>query len=507
MKIGMAAIILETNSFSPMKSDEEYFKKNGFLLHGNSVIDYHKKDVFNEIAGFLDIANKKQSEVLPSLCGWAVPYGTMPKETYKFFKETILNDFEKNIEELDGIYLALHGSMVVEDLPDPEGDLIESVRKIIDNKLLVVSLDYHANVTKKMAEYSSIIVSYNSFPHNNLYETGQISGTLFHKYVNCPQDLETWYVKLPLITALENMTIEDNPPMKNLINLANEYNNIDGVCFASVFGVQPWNDVPELGSSIVVVVEKRKSEIGKKYCSALAKSFWDEREYYNSVKLYEIDEAIKIALSADDFTVLLNEPSDNVGSGATGDSSTILNYLIKNEIKVPTILTICDPQAVKKCLSATVGDVVNIHVGGYYNKKDPGCEVTGTLKQIHDGVYHFRGPVQTGVKTSIGKSVVIEFNDQMFVQISEIPPYTIDPEHYICMGLHPERMKLVGIKSQGSYKASYDEIPHKALLIDSEGLSSSNMEKVPFTKVNKSKTFPFNLNATFDESNVLSFKR
>jgi microcystin degradation protein MlrC len=202
--------------------------------------------------------------------------------------------------------------------------------------------------------------------------------------------------------------------------------------------------------------------------------------------------------------VLLNEPSDNVGSGAAGDSSNILRCLIGRNIAVPTILTICDPDAVQVCMSRSVGERVTIHVGGVFNTDDPGCDVSGTLRLVHDGSYRFRGPVQTGVRTSVGTSVVLEFNEDMFLQVTSIPPYTIDPEHYRCMGLHPERMKLVGIKSQGSYKASYDNLPHEMLLVDSPGFSSSNMERIPYTKVDKDAVYPFNEHAVFNPAAAVS---
>jgi len=45
--------------------------------------------------------------------------------------------------------------------------------------------------------------------------------------------------------------------------------------------------------------------------------------------------------------------------------------------------------------------------------------VKGRVRTIFDGRYRYRGPV-----------------------------YTVDPEHYRCVGLFPERVKFVGVKSQ-----------------------------------------------------------
>lgn len=106
----------------------------------------------------------------------------------------------------------------------------------------------------------------------------------------------------------------------------------------------------------------------------------------------------------------------------------------------------------------------------------------------------------------MGRAAVLEFKPEMYLQITELPPYTIDPEHYRCMGLMPERMKLVGIKSQGSYNASYNSIPHTMLFVDSPGLSRSDITKVPYTKVDTSHLYPFNLEVRFKARPIMFMK-
>jgi len=496
MRAAVAGIILESNSFSPQRSDERYFRGNGFLLRGKDVIDYHTQ-VENEIAGFLDICSDQGTDVFCSYAGWAVPYGPMPSNTYVKIKTQILEDFSKELSSIDGIYLALHGSMVVEGEPDPEGDLIEAVKKLAGTRLVVVTLDFHGNVTEKMARSADIIVGYNSFPHDNMYETGEKAGVLFHQYAHHSKQLITAFIKIPMITPLEKMTIADNPPMKQLISKASLMEKDQGICSVSVFGVQPWIDVPELGSSIVVSAEKSRKKKAETYCTELAGIFWEAREYLHSVELFDVQTAIQAALGSDKFPVLLNEPSDNVGSGATGDSTSLLRALLDSDIEEPTILTICDPEAVKKCHALGTGKHAAVLVGGLFNPDEPSVKISGIIRTLSDGKYVFQGPVQHGVSTSMGLTAVIEFRKRMYLQITETPPYTIDPEHYRCVGLFPERMKLVGIKSQGSYKASYETMQHSVIFVDTPGISRSNILQVPYTQVDTDKIFPFNNEAQF----------
>lgn len=493
MRIGLAALILESNSFSPQKSDISYFKENGFILEGEEIISYHKEGIRNEIAGFIDLATQNGSEILPLTASWAVPHGIMPQKTYQYFKSRMMQKLSEDCTSFDAVYFGLHGSMVVEGIDDPEGDILKSARTILGETPIVLTLDFHANVTEKIAAYADIIVGYNSFPHDNLYETGAKASALLHSHYRHIKDLSKVFVKLPMVTPLELMTIKDNPPMKRLIEQANILEKEDGIIAVSVFGVQPWLDIQELGSSILLVARKNKIAEARSYATKLAKSFWRSRHYFMKIALYSPKQAITEGLETDYKPILLNEPSDNVGSGATGDSTYVLRELVSLDPVMPSLLTICDPSAVATCFKANVGAKISLMVGAYFNKEnDTPFHVEGIIRIFSDGVYRYTGPVQTGVKTSMGRTVVVEIKEKIFLQITELPPYTIDPEHYRCVGLLPERFKFIGIKSQGSYKSSYKDISKVVYYLDTPGFSRSNILDIPFVNVDTSNLFPFN---------------
>ena len=70
--------------------------------------------------------------------------------------------------------LALHGAMAAEGYDDATGDVLRAVREIIGRDVpLVATLDLHANITRLMAESANALVGYLTFPHIDLYETGE----------------------------------------------------------------------------------------------------------------------------------------------------------------------------------------------------------------------------------------------------------------------------------------------------------------------------------------------
>jgi microcystin degradation protein MlrC len=80
---------------------------------------------------------------------------------------------------LDGILLSLHGSMVPSFCEDGEGELLRRLRAIVGPDLpIAATLDLHAMVTPAMVDQAQILVSYKTYPHVDMRETGRHAGRL-----------------------------------------------------------------------------------------------------------------------------------------------------------------------------------------------------------------------------------------------------------------------------------------------------------------------------------------
>jgi microcystin degradation protein MlrC len=64
MRYAVGTLCLECNSFSPERTDLDYFRRNGYLLFGDQVLDYHRH-VSNELSGFLDVCARQGSTSSP----------------------------------------------------------------------------------------------------------------------------------------------------------------------------------------------------------------------------------------------------------------------------------------------------------------------------------------------------------------------------------------------------------------------------------------------------------
>ena len=78
----------------------------------------------------------------------------------------------------DAILLDLHGAMVAQNSADGEGDLLLRLRAAAPGVPIGVALDLHANVTPAMVGNADVIVGFKTYPHIDMYETGEHAGRL-----------------------------------------------------------------------------------------------------------------------------------------------------------------------------------------------------------------------------------------------------------------------------------------------------------------------------------------
>ncbi len=174
MKIVIAQMEHETNTFSPVETPWESFGPDGPYIG----VDAYRamKGTKTPIGAFIDIAEEANADIITSVAGFAYPSGPVSGVAYDRFCELIIEDVRQGC---DLIMLDLHGAMVVKDSTlDGEGTLLKKIREVAPSTPIAVSLDLHANVTADMVRNANIIVGYKTYPHIDMYETGVLAGKL-----------------------------------------------------------------------------------------------------------------------------------------------------------------------------------------------------------------------------------------------------------------------------------------------------------------------------------------
>ncbi len=481
MKVAIASLLQETNTFSPQPTTRDHF----LLTPGHKLISDHQKEN-SELHGFIDALEEAGAQIAPILGGWAVSYGRIKANDFG----ALMAEFQDGIRtvgQVDGMLLALHGAWAGEEIDSCDGYILRELRIWLGPSIpIVASLDLHANLTGAMWENADALVGYATCPHVDLYETGLRAGRLLTATLRGEIRPTMQVVKIPMVVQVENM-LTDRGEFHQIMKYAKSMEG-PGVISTSVFAVQPWLDVEELGWSAVVITDNNRAR-AKSLANDLARFIWSLRRAF-VVPLPSVDEALEEAMKLEGGPVVLGEGADGTGGGAPGDGTAILAEILKRKIDVPVAAVVVDPMAANEAIRAGVGNTVTLNVGG---KLDPQyarpIRIHGKVKLISDGEFHYKGRVYTGRLVKMGRGVVLS-SGKVRLLISERPVPTTDPELYRSHGIEPKEMKLVVVKSALGLRAEYERIARAILIVNSPGCCSPDLTSLPFERI-PHPIFPF----------------
>ena len=173
-RIAIAGFMHETNCFVPDPTDYDDFAypadRPGMPRGDDMLAEFEEKGAAT--AGFM-AGNDGNHEIYPLLWASATPGGAVTRRAYEMISSELVSRLSQALP-VEGVYLDLHGAMVSEEFEDGEGELLRRVRAVVGEEIpIVISLDYHANVTPEMVCEADAILPYRTYPHIDQYETGQ----------------------------------------------------------------------------------------------------------------------------------------------------------------------------------------------------------------------------------------------------------------------------------------------------------------------------------------------
>ena len=492
-KIFMAELKQETNTFLPVPTPLDNFKVKNKILSGNkAVIDTYAK-TNTVIGGFISGCNKHEIEPIISLVANAEPGGVVKQSAYEKLRGVILSDLKKQ-QQIDGVVISLHGSMVAEECDDPEGDILQSIRDVIGNDIPIVGvLDLHANVTQTMTENADVLLVYKTYPHVDTEKRGLEAIDIVCQIIMKSITPTMHWVRIPALLISLNMrtTIPDGP-MTEMIKIARDIEKSIEVLDISVAGGFPYADIPTLGAGIICTTNNNR-ELAQSISKDLAEKLWNIKEKF-LVDLLSPEEALNIAIKSKKGPIVLADVSDNPQSGGSGDTTGLLKAAMDKKVQNILFSIFYDPETVKHAIRIGEGGTSGFSIGGkVYPQHGEPCELMAKVIKISDGSYTHMGPMNYGVKGWMGNTVVLEvINDDIvanggsFVIVaSERRMSTNDPEMLRSLGIRPENFKILALKSKGHFRAAFEPIVEVILDVDTPGFSSLNLRNYSFSKITR----------------------
>ena len=128
MRLLLATLSHETNTFSPVPTKLERFCRDGTaLLSGQTAIDFFR-GTGTCMGGYLAVADEAGAEVVVPVCASAPPSGPVDSDAYETMCRMITDAVAKG--GFDALWLDLHGAMVTDRFDDGEGELLRRIRAI-----------------------------------------------------------------------------------------------------------------------------------------------------------------------------------------------------------------------------------------------------------------------------------------------------------------------------------------------------------------------------------------
>ncbi|MGV3684991.1 MAG: M81 family metallopeptidase [Daejeonella sp.] len=476
--IGVAGISHESNSFNVHKTPiEDFSVKIGEDKNERAKKFFAGASAKTTTAGYIEGAKRFGLELYPTVVTGATPKGPVTDQAFNALMKEIITDLKAG-PKLEGILLALHGAMIVESYPSGDEEIVRRVREAFGKDMpIVVTHDFHANITPKMIELSNVLITFKENPHLDTYERGLQAAEVMSKIVKGKVKPVQSIVKPPMIynIAFQNTF---SKPLIPIVDASKELEKNPKVLAVSVSGGYQYADVPSMGPSIVVVTDNDK-ELADREANRLAKMMWDTREQTRLSNPSPKD-AVKMAIQHEGRPVILIDMGDNIGGGSTGDSSFLLEELIKQNAQ-GWAMVIADPAAYKVAEKAGVGNSFDFEVGGKTDAlHGKPVRIKGQVRSLNVGKY-----LETEVRHgggrywNMGHTAVIQVEgstlDEPNLLLLTTQRASPNSAHiFTSNGVYVERQKMLVVKGAIAPRAAYEPFASVLLSVDSPGATAIN---------------------------------
>jgi len=454
----------ETNTSSPYPADLKAFHDKHFSLPHETMGYY--RGTRTELGGFIDtLADTPTCRLCPSLAFNAEPCGPVTQEVMDLACH-LTGQTIREVGQIDGVLLALHGAMVTENSEDGEGDYLEFIRSLVGDEVpIIVTLDLHANITEKMVRLATALINYDTYPHVDAYERGVEAAQLMAATLaGRIRPVMAWR-KLPF---LPEFVPTHFPCVKKHIDAVLAWEVQEKVLTVSIgFGFF-CADIYEAGLSVIAVTDGDRA-LAQQIADQVSEGIWADRALIRH-EFLPPDEAIDLALATEGGPVVFSDGWDNPGGGSPGDGTHILRRLLERKAENVAIAYLYDPETVERCIAAGAGQEVDVELGGKMLPHLLGTPICcrAYVRSISDGRFIQKGNMGHGLRVRTGPTVVLQIEGaEVIVGSLRMQPY--DAEIFAANGINVREKKIVVLKSANHFRTNYESFAARIIDVKVEG--------------------------------------
>lgn len=489
------AFVHESNTFKKGETTLQDFADDVLDL-GQAAIDRFG-DVNDELAGFVDAGRAAGWKISHTVSAHANPGAPVSRQAFDHIAGIICDAAAEHRDTLDGILLSLHGAMVTTFCEDGEGELLRRLRAIVGPDLpIAVTLDLHGMVTPAMVEQAQIMVSYKTYPHVDMRETGAHAGRLLDAAMRGDIRPRTLRAHVPMLDEA-NAGRTDVPETAALYSRARAYESEPGILAVSVNAGFSEADITEMGPTVLVTHDIGHDRRAAEIAEALADSIWQGRGKVANTFLTPA-EAARQARDHDGAggPLVIADYADNPGAGAYGDATALLQALLQEGAAPGGFAPMIDPAAAAELHRHRVGDTVTLGIGG---KCDPSfgggpLRLTGQVVHLSDGTFTGDGPILGGITHSFGPTAVLRVQG-IDILVVTLAGQMLDLQQVRAFGIEPAALRFLVVKSMQHFRAAFEPIAGRVIVCDTGALGTPQAHLRPYVRVRRP-VWPLDRDAT-----------
>ncbi|MFB6788788.1 M81 family metallopeptidase [Streptomyces olivaceus] len=396
--IAIAGLGIESSTFSPARTEAPAFHPS----RGQEVLDRYPFLAPGEEL-------REAADWHGALVGKSLPGGTVTAAAWEELTAELLTRLAA-LPAPDGLWFDIHGAMTVEGVDDAEALLLQKVRSVVGDGVIVsTSMDLHGNVSRALVHRSDLITCYRMAPHEDHMETKEraVRNLLAHLASGAPRPLKAW-VPVPVLLAGEQTSTRIEPA-KSVYAAVDAVEAQEGVTDAAIWVGYAWADEPR--NRAAVVVTGHDEHAVSTGAERLARGFWEARRDFDFVApTGTFDAILDEALAGGRRPYYVSDTGDNPTAGGAGDVTWgLARLLARPEFQQedgPTVLyaSVPGPEAVRQAAAAGVGATVTVTAGAEVDDRHAGPV---TLTGVVHAVRHGDRDARTEVVVRVGSAYVI----------------------------------------------------------------------------------------------------
>ncbi len=481
-RIALAGFVHETNTFSRIPTTLLDFVANGLLV-GEGLRSLRGTNTV--VGGAVDAAEAGPDiELLPIIATSAIPAGLVTVDAFEHIVGAIIDGLERH--RPDAVLLDLHGAMVSEVALDGDGEVAHRIRAVVGPSVPIVAvLDLHANVSASLAETVDALIPYRTYPHVDMAERGRQALNLAARAARGVIRMTSRMAKIPLIAPGQRQ-FSGSEPTLSIQAAIRDLECRDGILHVGVNYAFAFSDVPHIGMSVVVTTDDDPS-LAQSVADDLAATIWDVREQFRAT-LVPVEEAVHAAMAEPLGPVVLADFGDNPGGGSACDGTALLWALLDLGAEDVAFALIADPEVVELATTAGVGESISVELGG---KTDDlhgfPIPVDATVQNLSDGRFVYKGPMDTGVASTLGRTAVLRcrgrHGNAVDVIVCERRVQPLDTAIFRSQGIVPEERKILVVKSWVHFRGAFEPIASRIIEVDTPGLTTAAFGRFTYRNV------------------------